>query len=88
LPDLAGAVAELPNLNLRGLMIIPRAETDFGRQRATFARCRQLRDSLVGSGLVLDHLSMGMTGDMEAAIAEGATMVRIGTALFGPRPTQ
>lgn len=86
--SLAPQIAALPNLNLRGLMVIPRPETDFSLQRAAFARCRHLLESLQGQGLALDHLSMGMTNDMEAAIAEGATMVRIGTALFGPRPTK
>ena len=86
LSPLAHAVDAFPNLNLRGLMIIPRAETEFERQRAAFHRCRALLESLNAEGLSLDQLSMGMTADMEAAIAEGATMVRIGTALFGPRP--
>ena len=86
LAPLARTVSELPNLNLRGLMIIPRAESDFDRQRSAFRRCRELQESLNREGLELDHLSMGMTADMEAAIAEGATMVRIGTAIFGPRP--
>jgi len=84
-PDLAAAVAALPRLALRGLMCIPPEETDPGRQRAWFARLRALRDSLNAGGLRLDTLSMGMSGDFEAAIQEGATMVRIGTALFGPR---
>ena len=84
--DLAGMINTLPNLHLRGLMIIPRARDTVERQREAFARCRRLQDSLNRDGLALDHLSMGMTADMEAAIAEGATMVRIGTALFGPRP--
>ena len=87
LPGLAESVAALPNLALRGLMIIPRPETELTRQRATFARCRELLESLNARGMQLDQLSMGMTGDMEAAIAEGATMVRIGTALFGQRPS-
>jgi len=82
---LAAAVAALPRLALRGLMCIPPEETDPGRQRAWFARLRTLRDSLNAGGLRLDTLSMGMSGDFEAAIQEGATLVRIGTALFGPR---
>ncbi len=86
LSELAHCITELPNLNLRGLMIIPRVETDFILQRKVFARCLNLLDDLNATGYNLDQLSMGMTNDMEAAIAEGATMVRIGTALFGPRP--
>ena len=85
-PALAAAVAALPRLALRGLMCIPPEETDPGRQREWFARLRALRDSLNAGGLGLDTLSMGMSGDFEAAIQEGATLVRIGTALFGPRP--
>ena len=84
---LATEIRNLPNLKLRGLMIIPKAETDFSRQREVFARCRDLLEILNENGFELDQLSMGMTNDMEAAIAEGATQVRIGTALFGPRPT-
>jgi hypothetical protein len=68
-------------------MCIPPAETDPSRQRQWFARLRVLRDSLNAGGLGLDTLSMGMSGDFEAAIREGATIVRIGTALFGPRAT-
>jgi PLP dependent protein len=84
-PGLAAAVAALPRLALRGLMCIPPAESDPRRQRAWFARLRALRDSLNAGGLRLDTLSMGMSGDFEAAIQEGATLVRIGTAIFGPR---
>lgn len=84
-PELAAAVAALPRLMLRGLMCIPPEESDPGRQREWFARLRALRDSLNAGGLGLDTLSMGMSGDFEAAIQEGATVVRIGTALFGPR---
>jgi PLP dependent protein len=84
-PDLAAAVAALPRLVLRGLMCIPPEEADPARQREWFARLRALRDSLNAGGLCLDTLSMGMSGDFEAAIQEGATIVRIGTALFGPR---
>jgi len=83
---LAAAVAALPRLALRGLMCIPPEESDPGRQRGWFARLRVLRDSLRAGGLGLDTLSMGMSGDFEAAIQEGATIVRIGTSLFGPRP--
>ena len=84
-PALAAAVAALPRLALRGLMCIPPEEADPGRQRAWFAGLRSLRDTLNAGGLGLDTLSMGMSGDFEAAIREGATIVRIGTALFGPR---
>src|SRR5579863_99380 len=84
-PALAAAVAALPRLALRGLMCIPPEETDPQRQRAWFASLRMLKDSLNTGGLSLDTLSMGMSGDFEAAIQEGATLVRIGTALFGPR---
>lgn len=84
-PALAASVAALPRLRLRGLMCIPPEETDPARQRAWFAKLRLLRDSLHARGLALDTLSMGMSGDFESAIQEGATLVRIGTALFGPR---
>lgn len=86
IPEAAATVAALPNLWLRGLMTIPRPEPDPDRQRATFRRMRELLDGLRGDGLAVDTLSMGMTADMTAAIAEGATFIRIGTALFGPRP--
>jgi pyridoxal phosphate enzyme (YggS family) len=82
LPALAQAVSQLPNLKLRGLMTIPQPTEDLASQHAAFARLRQLQDSL---NLDLDTLSMGMSHDLEAAIAEGATWVRIGTALFGER---
>jgi len=82
---LAVAIQDMPRLRLRGLMAIPEAETDFQRQRAMFADLRQILERLRQRGTDLDTLSMGMTGDMEAAIAEGATHVRIGTAIFGPR---
>lgn len=82
LPELAKAIAALPNLQLRGLMAIPEPTEDVTAQHAAFARLRQLRDDLA---LDLDTLSMGMSHDLEAAIAEGATWVRIGTALFGAR---
>ena len=82
LPELARAVSALPNLKLRGLMAIPEPTDDVAAQHAAFARLRQLRDDLA---LDLDTLSMGMSHDLEAAIAEGATWVRIGTALFGAR---
>jgi PLP dependent protein len=86
LPALAQAVAALPHLALRGLMCIPPEETEAARQRAWFARLRALFEQLNAAGISLDTLSMGMSGDFEAAIAEGATMVRVGTALFGARP--
>lgn len=86
LPALARAVARLPRLSLRGLMAMPPEETDVALQRQWFRELRELRDALNRDGLVLDALSMGMSGDLEAAIAEGATHVRIGTALFGARP--
>ncbi len=82
LTALALAVSQLPNLRLRGLMAIPEPTEDVAAQRAAFARLRELRDDLP---MPLDTLSMGMSHDLDAAIAEGATWVRIGTALFGAR---
>lgn len=82
LPALAQAVTQLPNIKLRGLMTIPEPTDDPHQQRAAFARLRELQNSL---NLDLDTMSMGMSDDLEAAIAEGATWVRIGTALFGAR---
>ena len=82
---LARLVRELPGLRLRGLMAIPRPAEDFEAQRVPFRRLREILDDLNAKGLGLDTLSMGMTADLEAAIAEGATMVRVGTAIFGPR---
>jgi hypothetical protein len=87
LPGLAASIAALPRLKLRGLMCIPPDEQDRSRQRHWFAKLRRELDSLNASGAGLDTLSMGMSGDFEAAIAEGATIIRVGTALFGPRPT-
>ena len=86
LEDLARTVSAQPNLKLRGLMIIPRPESDLSQQRKIFRRMNALlrQDWIRPYGL--DQLSMGMSGDLEAAIAEGATMVRLGTAIFGPRP--
>jgi len=81
----AQAVTDLPRLRLRGLMAIPAPVADFAAQRRPLARLRELQESLNSAGLALDTLSMGMSDDLEAAIAEGATWVRIGTALFGPR---
>ena len=85
LPALAHAVAGLPRLRLRGLMAIPEPTSDVAVQRARFAALRELRDRLNAGGLALDTLSMGMSDDLEAAIAEGSTMVRVGTAIFGSR---
>ena len=86
LAEVAHAVATLPRLCLRGLMAIPAPAVEFAAQRRPFARLRKLRERLADAGLVLDTLSAGMSDDLEAAIAEGATLVRIGTALFGSRP--
>jgi pyridoxal phosphate enzyme (YggS family) len=85
LAQLATAVRALPNIRLRGLMSMPPAETDVARQRHWFRQTRQLFDYLNEHGHGLDTLSMGTSADFEAAIAEGATIVRIGTAIFGPR---
>ncbi len=84
-PAFARAVAALPRLALRGLMAVPAARVDTGEQHAVFARLRVLAEALTSAGLPCEHLSMGMSGDFEAAIAEGATMVRIGSAIFGAR---
>lgn len=84
--SLASAIRQLPRLHLRGLMTIPAPEADPHKQRLPFRRLQACLDRLNQSGFRLDTLSMGMSDDMEAAIAEGATIVRIGTALFGPRP--
>ena len=85
LPELARAVAALPRLKLRGLMTIPELTSDVVLQRERFATLRRLMDYLRADGLDLDTLSMGMSDDLEAAIAEGSTMVRVGTAIFGSR---
>ena len=85
LAGLAHAVAGLPRLRLRGLMAIPEPAADSERRRAPYRALRGLRDALGASGLALDTLSMGMSDDLEAAIAEGATLVRIGSAIFGAR---
>jgi pyridoxal phosphate enzyme (YggS family) len=82
---LARAVAALPRLRLRGLMSVPRETSDFAQQRAQFRILRELRDRLLQAGIALDTLSMGMSEDLEAAIAEGATLVRVGRAIFGAR---
>jgi len=85
--DLARAVAVLPRLRLRGLMCLPAIRDTFDEQRVPFARTRELAESLALDGLAMDTLSMGMSDDFRAAIMEGATIVRIGTAVFGPRAT-
>jgi len=82
---LARQVRELPRLRLRGIMSMPPAESDLARQCQWFRETRQVFDDLNERGLGLDTLSMGTSADFEAAIAEGSTMVRIGTAIFGPR---
>ena len=83
--ELASRIVDLPNLRLRGLMCLPAIRHDFEAQRIPFARLRCLADELRASGIPVDTLSMGMSGDFRAAIFEGSTMVRIGTAVFGPR---
>lgn len=84
---LAKEVAQLPQLHLRGLMCLPSDRSDFEQQRIPFARMRQLLEQLHAAGLAVDTLSMGMSGDYRAAIFEGSTIVRIGTAIFGARPS-
>ena len=83
--EIAPAVAALPRLRLRGLMSIPEPADDLQAQRAPHRALRLLLDELNRQGFGLDTLSMGMSDDLEAAIAEGSTMVRVGTAVFGPR---
>ena len=85
LPALAQAVAVLPRLQLRGLMTIPDATETPAQMRPVHAQARALLDDLRAQGLALDTLSMGMSADMEVAIAEGSTLVRVGTAIFGSR---
>ena len=85
LPALARAVAALPRLRLRGLMTIPEPAPDFEAARAVHARTKALFDQMNVEGLALDTLSMGMSADLEAAIAAGSTLVRVGTAIFGNR---
>lgn len=82
---LARGVAELPRVRLRGIMGIPAPTEDVAQQRAQFRRLRQCFEQCQAAGLAVDTLSMGMSGDLEAAVAEGATQVRIGTAIFGAR---
>jgi len=85
LPELAASVDTLKNLRLRGLMFMPAIHSDFAQQRAVFHRAKAVFDTLKQDFPHIDQISMGMSADREAAIAEGATMVRIGTALFGAR---
>lgn len=86
MPAVAHAVAALPRLTLRGLMAIPEPAAAFDAQRAAHRALRELMESLQAEGLALDTLSMGMSADLEAAVMEGATIVRIGSAIFGGRP--
>ena len=86
LPALAAAVAALPRLRLRGLMCIPPPAADVEAQRQPFRQLRELLAALQAAGHPLDTLSMGMSDDLEAAVLEGATIVRVGTAIFGRRP--
>jgi pyridoxal phosphate enzyme (YggS family) len=85
---LAREVARLPRIVLRGLMTIPEPAADFEAQKVVHLRGKVLFDQLREAGLALDTLSMGMTADLEAAIAAGSTMVRVGTAIFGGRPAK
>ena len=85
LEELAEQVSGLPGLSLRGLMAIPAPSEDFDSQRESFARLRRALEAIQARHPAMDTLSMGMSADLEAAICEGSTMVRIGTALFGPR---
>ena len=85
LPALAHAVAKLPRLRLRGLMAIPEPQSEPALQRAAFAQLRELYEQLRAEGLPLDTLSMGMSADLQAAVLEGATIVRVGSAIFGAR---
>lgn len=82
---LCQAIARLPGLQLRGLMAIPEATDEPATQRAPFRQLREIYEHIRAAGLPLDTLSMGMSHDLEAAVAEGATIVRIGTAIFGER---
>jgi pyridoxal phosphate enzyme (YggS family) len=83
--DLIQQISKLPRLQLQGLMALPTPAHDLDAQRVPFRKLRELRDQLATDDLLLETLSMGMSGDIEAAIAEGSTMVRVGTAIFGPR---
>ncbi len=86
--NLVEEISAFENVSVRGLMIIPQPEPDSMKQRAVFTELRRLLETINERGYAMDTLSMGMTADMEAAIAEGSTHVRIGTALFGPRPVR
>ncbi|PZO10309.1 MAG: YggS family pyridoxal phosphate-dependent enzyme [Burkholderiales bacterium] len=88
LAELAAAVASLPRLRLRGLMCIPEPAPDFETQRGLFLRAKVLFDQLNAQGMGLDTLSMGMSDDLEAAVAAGSTMVRVGRGVFGSRPAK
>ncbi len=85
LPQLAEQITELPNIELRGLMAIPKSSQEPEQQRQSFRQLAEALKQLQGNWPTLDTLSMGMSADMDSAIAEGATILRIGTALFGPR---
>jgi len=85
-PSTALQIADLVHLRLRGLMAIPASRQEFSAQTACFQQLADLKNVLIENGLPLDTLSMGMSADLEAAIAAGSTMVRVGTDLFGPRP--
>jgi pyridoxal phosphate enzyme (YggS family) len=87
-PALARQIATLPGLRLRGLMAIPAPTDDYAQQCSACRRLREVFEQLTGDGMPLDTLSIGMSHDLEAAVAEGATMVRIGTAIFGERSRQ
>ncbi|MBI1889837.1 MAG: YggS family pyridoxal phosphate-dependent enzyme [Burkholderiales bacterium] len=86
--EVAAAIAKFPRLRLRGLMTIPPASDDPTEQRRWFAEAREVYEQLRAQHATVDTLSMGMSGDLEAAIAEGSTMIRVGSALFGPRPVK
>ena len=88
LPELADAVAKLPHLKLRGLMAIPAPRSDVDEQQQSLERLQQALERLNQQGYKLDTLSMGMSGDLEAAVAAGSTMVRVGTDIFGARTPQ
>ena len=83
--ELAKHVETLPRLRFCGLMSIPKPETEFDRQRQGFRQLSCIADTIVEAGIECPYLSMGMTADLEAAVAEGATHVRVGTAIFGAR---
>jgi hypothetical protein len=88
LPELAQAVAQLPGLRLRGLMCIPEPANTVAAQRVVFDQARALFDELNRQGMALDTLSLGMSDDLDAAIASGSTLVRVGRAIFGSRPAK